>query len=84
MQSSELVSIGKKGVVEGEIFAKKLIISGKFVGKAECEHIEILKSGILNGDVLVVNLVIEEGAVFEGNCKKKDEVKNEKKLHPIK
>ena len=84
IESSELVSIGKNGVVEGEIFAKKLVISGKFIGKAECDNIEILKNGILNGDIIVLNLIIEEGAIFEGNCKKKDKVKNEKQSHPLK
>jgi cytoskeletal protein CcmA (bactofilin family) len=84
IESSALVSIGKNGIVDGEIFAKKLVISGKFIGKAECDNIEILKNGILNGDILVSNLIIEEGAIFEGNCKKKDKIKNEKQLHPLK
>ena len=61
-----------------------MVISGKFIGKAECDNIEILKNGILNGDIIVLNLIIEEGAIFEGNCKKKDKVKNEKQSHPLK
>ena len=83
IESSALVSIGKNGIVDGEIFAKKLVISGKFIGKAECDNIEILKNGILNGDILVSNLIIEEGATFEGHCKKKGK-KEDKKSHPLK
>jgi cytoskeletal protein CcmA (bactofilin family) len=84
IESKSLVSIGKNGVVNGEIIAKKLVVNGKFIGKAECEYIEILKQGILNGNIIVTNLIIEEGATFEGNCKKKDKIKNEKNSHPLK
>jgi cytoskeletal protein CcmA (bactofilin family) len=83
IESNALVSIGKNGVINGEVFAKKLVINGKFIGKAECDNIEILKNGILNGDILVLNLIIEEGATFEGNCKKKGK-KEDKKSHPLK
>ena len=83
IESKSLVSIGKNGVVNGEIIAKKLVVNGKFIGKAECDNIEILKNGILNGDILVLNLIIEEGATFEGNCKKKGK-KEDKKPHPLK
>jgi len=81
IESKVLVSIGKHGVVDGEIYAKKLVVKGKFIGKAECENIEILKNGVLNGDIVVTNLIIEEGAIFEGNCKKRG--KKEEKSHPL-
>jgi cytoskeletal protein CcmA (bactofilin family) len=77
IESKVLVSIGKDGFVEGEIYANKLVINGKFTGKAECENIEILKNGVLNGNIVVTNLIIEEGATFEGTCKKKGSAIND-------
>ncbi len=72
IESNVMVSIGKTGILDGEVYAKKLVINGKFIGKADCDNIEILKNGVLNGDIEVTNLIVEAGAIFEGHCKKKN------------
>jgi len=75
------ISIGKKGRITGEVKCKKMVVSGIFDGKAECDDVEILKNGKLKGEITVLNFVIEKGGNFEGICYKKNE--NSKK-HPVK
>lgn len=78
IESTNIVSIGKGGVVKGELKASRLIINGEFIGKAECEEIEIMKDGVLKGDIIVENLIIEKGGVFQGSSilKSKDKIQN--------
>jgi len=63
------VIIGTTGVVKGEIFADKLVISGLLEGNANCENIEILAGGKILGDITVSDLVIESKGVFEGTSR---------------
>jgi cytoskeletal protein CcmA (bactofilin family) len=79
IKSESNISIGKEGKVKGDIKAKRLIITGKFEGKAECDEVEILKGGILNGEIFVKNLVIEKGGEFNGVCHKDKKINNSKK-----
>ena len=76
INSSNIISIGKGGVIKGDLIASKLIINGEFNGKAECENIEIMNGGILKGDIIIKNLIIENGGVFEGNSTLKNEKKD--------
>ena len=73
--SRDIISIGKTGVIEGEVFSKKLIVTGCFVGEADCEEIKITDGGKLIGQITSDSLVIEMGSIFEGENKLKDSVK---------
>jgi cytoskeletal protein CcmA (bactofilin family) len=76
--SSNLVSIGKTGLVKGELKANKLLVDGIFEGKVEVELLEITKSGKVMGEIIIKDLIIEQGGVFEGTStlKRKDASKN--------
>jgi len=78
INSSTQVSVGKSGLVKGEIVCSKFILNGKFEGKIECDVLEITNGGILNGEIVVKDLIIEKGGIFEGTStlKKKDASKN--------
>lgn len=69
VNSKSMVTIGSKGIVKGEIYADKLVVSGEFDGNADCKEIDILAGGKLMGDVLSTNLVIESKGFFEGSSK---------------
>ncbi|OSM05136.1 bactofilin family protein [Magnetofaba australis] len=71
IESDSLITIGKPGVVEGEINAQKLIVTGRFHGVANCEEIEILSSGQVSGEIYSKVLVIERGSLFEGKSRLK-------------
>jgi len=62
----DAASIGKKGTLKGEIFAKKVIISGLFEGNIESDIIEILSGGKVVGKILYKELIIEQKGIFIG------------------
>ncbi|MDR2080725.1 MAG: polymer-forming cytoskeletal protein [Campylobacteraceae bacterium] len=72
--STSTIVIGKRGLIKGEVEAPKMIINGKFEGKATCEGVEILEGGILLGVVYSNELVIEQKSHFEGESHKKDAI----------
>lgn len=73
--SKGIISVGKTGSIEGEVFSKKLIVTGKFMGEADCEEVEIVAGGKLVGQVKSNILMIEKGSFFEGENKIKDSAK---------
>lgn len=66
INSTNMIVIGKRGVVKGELKAEKLVISGIFEGSADCSSVEVLADGSFSGDVLSEELVIEAKAKFQG------------------
>ncbi|PAF43553.1 polymer-forming cytoskeletal protein [Helicobacter sp. 11S02596-1] len=71
IHSKNTVMIGKTGLVSGEIYAQKLIVSGKFSGITESEVIEILPLGRIDGKIISSELVIERKGIFMGESKTK-------------
>ncbi len=68
LSSSETVTIGSGGSVEGNIVAKDVILGGSVIGKLSASGKTVLEhSSRLNGDLKTTRLVVEEGAVFNGN-----------------
>ena len=68
LSSSETVTIGSSGSVEGDISAKDVIVGGKVTGRLTVQGKTVLeKTSTLNGDLKTTRLVVEEGAVFNGN-----------------
>lgn len=64
--STNVVIIGKKGVIKGELQAEKLVVNGEFEGSADCSYVEVLAGGKLMGSVLSKELMIESKAYFQG------------------
>ena len=69
IHSSNIVTIGTAGMIKGEVFAERLLVSGEIVGNCDCQNIEILAGGKILGDITSSNLVIESQGFFEGNSK---------------
>jgi cytoskeletal protein CcmA (bactofilin family) len=67
IQSSDNVTIGKDGSVEGDITAADVVIGGKVTGRVLCQGKVVLEeNSTLTGDLKTIKLVVEEGAVFNG------------------
>ena len=66
IHSDNVITIGTKGRVTGEINAKSLVINGVFRGSAESNSVEILPKGDVKGKLIYNELTIERGANFEG------------------
>lgn len=69
IHSKNTVMVGKSGVITGDIFAQKVIISGKVTGNVEAKAIEILANGRLEGTITADELVIERKGMFLGQSK---------------
>lgn len=67
IDSENIVTVGKKGVVVGRLTAKSVIIGGEVKGKVECDSCEILSGGRVKGEVYSISLVIEAGGMLEGS-----------------
>ena len=67
VKSSDTVTIGSGGEVNGEIFARNAIVGGKIEGNIIVEEKLVLEStSVLTGNLRAGKLIIDEGAVFNG------------------
>ncbi len=61
------VFVGEKSHVKGDIYAKRVVVSGEVTGNVATTHgLEIAKTGRVTGDVSGDRLIVEEGAIFKG------------------
>jgi cytoskeletal protein CcmA (bactofilin family) len=63
------VSIGKTGILKGEVIATHITVAGRVDGKIRCELLELLDSCQVHGEVQCQNLVVEKGAKFVGSTR---------------
>ncbi|MGA2357110.1 MAG: polymer-forming cytoskeletal protein [Terriglobales bacterium] len=67
--SQEMLILGEKAAVEGEIQGNQVIVAGRFDGTIRAaKKVEIQTKGIITGDVYSPCVIVEPGAVFEGQC----------------
>ncbi|MEE4638692.1 MAG: polymer-forming cytoskeletal protein [Wenzhouxiangella sp.] len=69
VESKAEIIIGKPGHMEGQIKARRVLVSGSFDGGIEAERLEIVASGKVTGEVTVGQLVVESGAHFNGTSR---------------
>src|SRR3970282_407374 len=70
ISSTDTLIIGDKGVINGDIRAGQVLISGEVVGNVSAaERIELKRTarGFCAAEAPVV--VVEEGVLFEGHCR---------------
>lgn len=54
------------GSLQGEVFAQKLVVAGKFSGSAECESIELMAGGETEGRLTANSLAVDCDCSFQG------------------
>jgi len=54
------VLIGKEGVVNGNVNAKKVVVSGKINGNTKCETLEVTQTGQLT-EIIKANRIVSDG-----------------------
>src|SRR5205814_4031427 len=70
ISSNDTLIIGEKGVVNAQIRAGVVLISGEVVGNVlGLERVELRGSARVFGDVEAPVIVVEEGVLFEGHCR---------------
>lgn len=61
------LTIGKDGIVVGDINAKDIVVGGTITGRLSASGKVILEAkSTLNGDLKTSRLIVEEGATFNG------------------
>ncbi|MCK4841891.1 MAG: polymer-forming cytoskeletal protein [Methylococcales bacterium] len=83
IHSDNLITIGPKGRVNGEIITQSLVINGVFTGSAKSNNIEILSKGNVKGKLTYAELTIEKGASFEGETSVQSTVSDKNKISDI-
>ena len=68
--------MGKAGVVDGDIIAQRVIISGNFKGSIDSDCIEIMPNGRVEGTITCSELYIEKKGIFIGESKIKTKSPN--------
>ncbi len=69
---SRTVTIGEKAHINGSINADTASILGRVDGKINASAVRIAKTANVQGDINYQTLSIEEGAVIDGQVKRKD------------
>ncbi len=64
---TDVVNIGPRGAVEGQVRCKALHIKGAFVGTADCDELFIASKARVVGRVTYRTLAVQRGALVEGD-----------------
>ncbi len=68
VRSVELVVVGEEGMIEGKIFAPRILMLGELRGEViGCDRMVLGPRAKLLGNIETRNLTVAEGAYFEGN-----------------
>jgi cytoskeletal protein CcmA (bactofilin family) len=85
VKSSETLTVGKTGVVEGEVQVKEAVVGGKVNGNLSAsQRVELEDKALIMGDVKTRIFVIKEGGIFHGKCSMKEEEGEKVKAPPPK
>lgn len=74
IHSNSSVFIGQNGYVEGDIFGVRLVISGRFIGNADFDRIELIAGGNVEGTLSASQLTIDAVSSFHGQSIAKKKV----------
>jgi cytoskeletal protein CcmA (bactofilin family) len=70
VRSVELVVVGEEGMIEGKVFAPRLLIMGELRGEViGCERVVLGPRAKFFGNIDTRNLTIAEGAYLDGNVR---------------
>jgi cytoskeletal protein CcmA (bactofilin family) len=70
ISTTDTLIIGDKGVMNGDIRAGQVLVSGEVVGNIlGTERVELKRTARVFGDVEAPVVVVEEGVLFEGHCR---------------
>jgi cytoskeletal protein CcmA (bactofilin family) len=67
--SQQVLILGDKARVEGQIDGNVVIIEGRFDGVITARtRVEVQPKGVVTGEIHTPCLIIEPGAIFDGQC----------------
>ena len=70
ISSEDTLIIGERGVVQADVRAGRVQVSGEVTGNLRAtERIDLKRTARVYGDVEAPVVVVEEGVIFEGHCR---------------
>lgn len=66
VNSKSIVKVGQSGLLKSNLKAQKLIVTGRFIGTADCDQIELISGGEAEGKLISSGLVIDSSSSFQG------------------
>ena len=70
IHTEDTVIVGETAVIDAEIEAGEIILSGTLRGNAYTKNnMEIIAPGKMYGNIMTPCLSIQEGVIFEGSCR---------------
>jgi cytoskeletal protein CcmA (bactofilin family) len=59
--------LGEKGIIQGKVTTKEMIVYGTVNGNITVQSLEIKGTGKITGDIATGTLLVEAGGVYNGN-----------------
>ena len=70
IDSNDTLIVGEKGVINAQIRAGVVLVSGEVVGNVVgIERVELRGSARVSGDIEAPIVVVDEGVKFDGHCR---------------
>jgi cytoskeletal protein CcmA (bactofilin family) len=70
IQSNDTLIVGEKGVINAQIRAGIVLVSGEVVGNVVgLERVELRGGARVSGDIEAPIVVVDEGVMFDGHCR---------------
>lgn len=66
VNSKGVVKVGQSGLLRSTLKAEKLIVTGRFIGTADCDQIELTSGGEAEGKLISSGLTIDSSSSFQG------------------
>ena len=69
---AQLIQIGEKAIIKGQIAAEEVVVNGRVKGKIRGIRVRLNNGARVEGDIVHETIAIEAGAHFEGTVKRKE------------
>ena len=69
---AQLIQVGEKAIVKGQIAADEVVVNGRIKGKIRGIRVRLNNGARVEGDIVHETIAIEAGAHFEGTVKRQE------------
>lgn len=70
IRGARQVTVGRTGVIQGDIQAEEIVIGGRVVGTVNAsDRVEIQANSVIEGDIHTRSIVVFEGGLLNGNVR---------------
>lgn len=70
---ANMLTVGEKATIKGEIVADDIVINGRVVGRVRGLKVRLTSTARVEGDIIHKTIAIESGAHFEGSVQRQED-----------